>query len=914
MGNYVFYYCTPKSSNVGGIGIYVKNNIVCNLRDDLKLENNGVCNVEDVWLEVSRDKNKYIIGGIYQSDPNQSVSEFNNLLTKSITLIGSKNIPSIVVGDINIDLLKFEGHKDTTEYVNKLILNNFLPLSLLPTRITNSSSTIIDHIYFHEGKIVSNDYKIYSGNIITDITDHFGNYFIIESNNKNCNKSDRPQIRLFSAKNKQAFAKELASVKWEETIQTLQNPCEAYEMFHKILTEIYNKNFPVTRISRKRIKDKKWITPDLKKSSGEKNMLYSKWLKTKSLVNEQKYKQYKTVFNKISKAAETNYYNDIFSNRSTSIKQIWKHINTLCSFNSKQKHPGVSITKLIINNNTLIHPQEICEGLNNFFCNIGKDLSHKVPTTTHTYTEYMAPSITNSFFMTQIDETEIIKVINNLDRTKGSGPDIFSVACIIENAIILAKPLSHIYNRSLATGIVPKHFKTAKVIPIYKKGVHSIPGNYRPISLLPIFNKIFEKIIAKSVLKFLDKYNILNKFQYGFRENYSTTFALLETVEEIYSQVENGYYVAGIYLDFQKAFDSVNHQILLNKIQNYGIRGQLFNWFKNYLQDRKQYTIVNDSCSSALSIDYGVPQGSVLGPILFLLYINDIGNSTSITTPRLFADDTNIFIAHKDLNILQNKCMQALSELHSWIKANKLSLNIEKTNYSIFAPKSKQQLTSCFKLDIDGIVIDRTSCAKYLGVYIDETLNWKEHIKFVHNSILKYVGIFYKLRYKIPVDTLRKLYFATVYPRIIYGIEIYCNTNITFLHDLMILNNKLLRIAQRKKTDTIIPDLYISFNILPVNLLFQLQLLLIMHKFFHHVNTIPLTFGEMFVSQNSIHDHNTRRCNDLAQSLHSTSFGQRCYSYLMSKKWNSLPLTLKAEKSTSKFVKLTKQFLFSSLS
>ena len=319
---------------------------------------------------------------------------------------------------------------------------------------------------------------------------------------------------------------------------------------------------------------------------------------------------------------------------------------------------------------------------------------------------------------------------------------------------------------------VPNKLKIAKVIQIYKKNDKADPNNYRTISLLSTINKIMEKLIAKRVLKFLNEHEILYEYQFGFRENYSTTLAITGIVEKLLTELQNGKLVAGIYLDLSKAVDTVDPNILFDKLEHYGIRGNPLEWFKSYLQNRQQYTVVNGKKSNLQHVQYGVPQGSVLGPLLFLLYTNDIVMAVGKNKLRLFADDSNVFITADNATTRQQKMKEVLLSIFIWFKANKLTANINKTAYSIF--KRNGVIPGCLNsIKIDNGVINRVKELKYLGIILDDELNWEAHINELNKSLTKTINVFKIIKKKyVPNQNNSALYYAYVYSKIQFGIEV----------------------------------------------------------------------------------------------------------------------------------------------
>jgi hypothetical protein len=278
----------------------------------------------------------------------------------------------------------------------------------------------------------------------------------------------------------------------------------------------------------------------------------------------------------------------------------------------------------LIAGSAIVDPDLIAAKFNDYFCNVGRNLNTALPSPPSSalhYSQYLPHSLPNSFFWDKITPSEISNVITKLKERNSAGPDPFNAAFIYEFQLPLLSPLCYIFNLSIDSGKFPSLLKIAKTIPIFKKGDRTALGNYRPISLLSIFSQILETLMSSRLTIFLPKYKKFYDYQFGFRTNHSTTSALIDSIDEILKHLDNIEYVAGIFFDLSKAFDSLDNSILLEKLYCYGIRGEMNNWFRSYLCGRSQFTSVNGIVSSSSSIDYGVPQGSVLGPLLFLLLL-----------------------------------------------------------------------------------------------------------------------------------------------------------------------------------------------------------------------------------------------------------------------------------------------------
>ena len=489
-----------------------------------------------------------------------------------------------------------------------------------------------------------------------------------------------------------------------------------FDTFNSELMKIVDKHTPQRQLSRKEIKykSKPWITHGIRCSIKIKNNLYKKYIKCRSVYYHQKFKLYR---NRVNRLIKSDYYNNYFISNKTNLRNIWRGIKQI--MNLKPMGGSGFPSQIIKGETALTDSKTIASEFNTVLANIGNNLATTIPSANVSPMDFMTKRLSHSVFLYPATSQEIVTEINHLDSTKATGP--FSIPIDILKLIkdIISKPLEIIFNSSLSNGIVPDKLKIAKIIPVHKKGSTLKLNNYRPISLLSVFNKLLDKMF-KRISNFINKHSILHRKQFGFRSKHSTLHAILGITDRIQRAVEDGCYSCGIFLDLSKAFDTVNHNILLRKLEYYGIRGVAHNWFKSYLDNRKQFVSVGNNTSGLLSC--GVPQGSVLGPLLFLLYINDIQNCTSVFDIHLFADDSNLFYADKNLRTLETTVNNQISYVFEWLCANMLSLNVEKSNYIIFHPVQKK-INHQVNISLKSQPLKQVFNTSYLGVVIDCHLN-----------------------------------------------------------------------------------------------------------------------------------------------------------------------------------------------
>ena len=388
--------------------------------------------------------------------------------------------------------------------------------------------------------------------------------------------------------------------------------------FYSKLKGCTDRHAPIKKLNANEIefRSKPWINPALAKMIRIKNKLFKRSKRQPS--NESTMALYNRFRNRVDrelKRSKKSYYSNYFDKHSSNIKKTWQGIRSLVNVKNKL---NLGLTQLNINGKIIEESKDVANHINDFFVNVGPDLDKSIPTVNHTSaTKYLRNRIQTDFIIAHISNDEVLKLIQGLPN-KGTGPASIPLQMLKPVADLIVIPLCHIINISFQSGVFPDALKIAKVLPLHKGGSTLDPNNFRPISLLSIFDKIIEKLTHKQLYSFFEDHNVLYDNQFGFRKRNSTVYALMEITERIKETVDTGKFGCGIFIDLKKAFDTVNHKILLSKLEHYGIRGVLLKWFESYLSNRKQFVSLNGETSDLKNVTCGVPQGSCLRSTSFL--------------------------------------------------------------------------------------------------------------------------------------------------------------------------------------------------------------------------------------------------------------------------------------------------------
>lgn len=801
------------------------------------------------------------------------------ILLSSIT---DRNL--FVLGDFNINLLNMDN--STNEYLTLMASFGLESLINAPTRIVGNHSTCIDHIFCRSA---STSNLIISASNSKVMCDH--NLLIIKLLFKSSTKPLRHNPIKKSSIDYESVNKFLANESWS-SVYVCDEPNAACEIFNRIIKDILIRSTKVNNVISKHIKP--WMNNSLLLLCKKKQKVGKQLQKHPNSMKLCRYFQNLcSKFKAAVKQTKINYYKYNFALHWGDSKAQWRFVDSLLNLGGN-KH---DIKEIMTTNNTIVtNDKDICNEFNNFFLEIphkltrastsrSVDVDHNFVTTFHSCSS-------NSFFLHPTNRTEILNAICDLKGKHSVDVDGLSNFFIKKTKHHICDVLSHIINLSFSTGIFPDIYKSAVVIPIHKRGSLNDANNYRPISLISTISKILEVIVKKRMLMFLGKVKFLSSNQFGFMPGRSTEDALIKLNNFIHCNINCNKKVAALFIDITKAFDTVNHKVLLHKLSNIGFRGVALEWFQSYLANRRQRVKINDSFSCEGIVNIGVPQGSVLGPLLFLIYINSIFSIGLLGKLTAFADDTVILYSAASYLEIERLILADLCLLRKWfdfhymVLSNKTKLmffsaSIEYNPVHDFIFHSSNCTTaacngsSCFK-------IDHVQNFKYLGVNISSNCSWKLHTSLIHKDILNSIRKLYLLRSFCPPAVLQIYYHAMVQSRIQYGIVCWGSTYFSNIKNIVTGLKHCLRIIHSKCRLSPSFPLFCKSNILQFRNLYVFKVLKLFFKRSGNLN-IKVT------------DYNLRHSNICLTPAVKLEFVRRSFMYMAPYLYNRIPPYIKCE-------------------
>jgi hypothetical protein len=611
----------------------------------------------------------------------------------------------------------------------------------------------------------------------------------------------------------------------------------------------------------------------------------------------------KKQFSSAIKSAKSKFYSSKIQSAIDKPSILWDYFYELLN-NQKKPFKDRLPTRIVLNNTTYMNKLDIAHIFNKYFVSVGNNL-------TDNFNSHITCIPTSSLQRMQsfhnVSIEEVRSIILTLNSNTSCGYDNVKARFIKNNIEYFAPLLCSSINDSIKTGLFPNCLKTAKVTPVYKSGDKTNVSNYRPISVLSIFSKIHEIAFKNQLNSFLNRHGIINRNQYGFLNKSSTAGAATNLMHKILHNIEGGNKTACVFLDIRKAFDCVMYDILKIDLYNLGITDLALDLLCSYLHDRRQFVMMDNIASANCNITNGVPQGSVLGPILFLIYINGIFSLKLHGTLQCFADDTAITYGEKDLVTLRRKMTEDLSSIQDWLFQRNLQLNTSKTKFMIFK-KSSVYEEQFFSVQFNDTSISSVQSYNYLGLHIDELLSFGEHVKEILRMISPYVHILKKIRYTLDKKSLELLYYAYIHSKLTYLLPIWSSSSNKLLSTLLFAQNKALRTIYFRPW--LYPTKLLYSNILSINQLKVYESIMLIHKIKNGLLKSNLQFQTNALTSK----RNTRTSQNLRPPNYRSSFGQKSVIYNGINLYNGLPDEIKKCSQLSMFKSKLKKYVASSFS
>lgn len=857
-------YRKDRESHGGGIAVYVKSDLAHEFCSSI----NDILDIEALWLKIIRPHAKPVFLCTMYRPPSAKTDYFEKMLN-TFESVMDVNHELLIIGDLNFNYVLDETlSSNPAHYIETLL--NCKQLITEPTRVTKNTSTLIDHIYS-----TMPEYHSYSGVIRCAISDHYMVYTILKSHIKREKKTIKMvKVRDFKNFNPVTYNNDLMDCNLLHSVDSSKNIDEAWTKWSTQVTYVMNKHAPL-RHHRVKHRQNPWMTREILTLMYQRDHLHQQMLKFPD--NTSLRTDYRKVRNKVVKLIQQTkrdyYTTQVQGNKGA--KEMWKTLKPLIKTNSRDSYPPIS-------------PDQF----NEFFTQIGPDLHAKF--TTPDVLHWTQPEAVHSFNFSEIDEEYLLDLLTALPLHSNLDILCFDSRLLREGAEVLVSSMTAIFNLSITQSSLPNDFKTARVTPVYKgKGSTNEPGNYRPISVIPHVAKLLEKCIQFQLVSYLDHYKFISCHQSAFIKGHSTQTSLHKLFDDMLDNINDGFSNGVCFFDLAKCFDTIDHKLLVMKLEKYGIRGKSLLWFENYLSNRTQ--VVNlYGCSSATgSIRTGVPQGSVLGPILFLLFINDFPSCLTTTSCNLFADDAEIHVPGSSLPEIETLLQCDVNNAIAWFTRNKLTVNTNKCFSMLFSsrPDPNQKL----KLHAGNVDIACEHSSRYLGVYPDSNLKWDVHVTNLCKKVSPKLALMAKLKNILPPKCIERIYHCIIQPHIDYCLTVWGFTDNKYIDLVQRLQNRAARIVtgmyDRIQTRGI--DLVKRLGWQTVRERRDYFTVLLVHRAIHE--TAPVNITDLFTLTSTLNPRLTRSSS--RNNLYVPKVTRHAYNQSLqlngSKIWNELPLSIK---------------------
>ena len=826
----------------GGLRIFIKQGIEASIISDFTLRNDFV---EVLTIECIRNGAKYIIMLVYHSPTASHVinNQFIDYLLSSLSQLKSKNLPLILAGDINLNLLNPYNFRYINNFIHGMFELGFVPAINIPTKVNKENNvtkySIIDQFWVNSILNIKNACVI-----PVDLTDHFPVGLSIDLHSSGQQSVAQSNSRPLTNRGRVLFRVLLSNMSIDNVFG---NHNTFMGNYLEALMKLYDTAFPLKQCQGKPHNYAPWMSWKLKLCIRKKSKLYKSYISGR--ITKAAYTLFKNKVTSVIRRAKRLYYLKLFHQAGCASKQVWAIIDNVIM---RKRNNTLRYLKI---DDTLLTGLPLVNHINHYFATAALNVTRGLRPPE--FYPFLTPPVPNSCFLYPATTPEVIRIIMNL-KNRGSKVHDIHPTVIKENKDIFADHLTFCYNTSLNEAIYPDLLKIGRITPGYKSGPEDQIDNYRPISALPSISKIYESLTLNRMMSFINAHSILASVQYGFRSGRSTTQAITKLLTYVTKAYHVRNYCVCFFLDLRKAFDTINHEILFKKLNHYGFRGTSLEYLKSYFTNRKQCVSLNNLRSGLENIKCGVPQGSILGPLCFNLYINDLSKAVSEDCV-LFADDAAFIISSSNQIDLFQRIRKLFEDLSKYLEYNCLVANASKSKLMFFSSRVATELPD---FNFSGGLIEWVSEFKYLGLILTNKLSYGRHIAKVTLNISRITGMVMSVRDFFPRSVLLKLYHALALPHVNLHIEIWGAAPAYQINSLAVKINNLLRLIFGIRRENGIPtigagEMYRTFGLLNVGSLFKFRLFKLLHSLLNGKH--PDMFDDLLQPYIVQHNYATRR-------------------------------------------------------
>ena len=881
--NYNFYRAdrTAASNKRGGGGI------ILYYRSDLKviqLTEFTMCtpDIECIWAQLLLKNTKRINIGLIYRPPSGNIPNFIQVIEDIChTMRSQYNCEINFGGDININLFKRDANiKRYRDCLKRMGLKQLIT-DATHAPDTNFTLGLLDHF-------VTSDHELYgkTGVIAHGASDHF---LIFNTRKKEKVKHEKDEYtgRAYSKMDTPKFIHEVVSMDWTEVYTTNDSEL-AWGLFKVKFIELLDKHAPYKTFM-SRMDRQPWVTTEFLEGANERDNKSKTSSDSGNPIDKADYRRTRNRVTSLKRELKRLYFQTSIQESKGDSSKLWKALKKFL----KTSKSGNRINS--INGKTAT--RDIVNEINNYFIEIGPKLASNIPPSNLEMDLTINTDI-NQLVLKEVTVEQVEKELANIPDSKATGDDGIPIRFIKMTKLITAKIICHIINLTIRTNKIPLDWKSATITPLFKDGDKDEPANYRPISILPAISKILERLIHSQLYDHIDTNGLLSDAQFGFRKGHSTSSCILTLLDSIYRNIEANRLTGVIFLDLKKAFDTVDHNILISKLRTFNIKETSLDWFKNYLDSRKQCVKLLNTKSDRKEITCGVPQGSILGPLLFILYINDLEKYLNDCKINLYADDTALYSSSTSYIELMLNLRLELSIVSEWLKANKLTLNVKKTKFVIFGSRHKLARNQDTPLYINREQIERVKSMKYLGMMLDDQLTFEEHIDYIQSKTVQKLGILRKSRDFLDRNTSILLYKSLVLPHFDYCDTVYGVSADINLQKLQKLQNSACRTMLLCDKRTPISEMHKSLELLTLKDRRHLHMSMDCHA---HINNPKSSLNKYFKKRETRRTRAGESKMELPNLRSNT--GRKAFSFRGPQHWLSLPENTRIIESKQLFKK-----------